>query len=226
MSSHSSGEESKGYSPHMRGVALGILLMGISLAIIIVLYIMFGHMGPTFSTGVMQKQQEVLREQYGLPPSPPLSPEMQLVPPSLRSIVAGGGGNATNATTTSAGGNATNATTTTSAGGGGNATSASAGGGTSVSIVSGASTLTNTAFKPNPATVHVGDTVTWTNDDTQPHTVTSGSNGTPDNKFNSSPNFNPLLSPGQTFQHKFTAAGQYPYFCQLHPNMVGTVSVS
>ena len=137
------------------------------------------------------------------------------------------GGNATNATTTtSAGGNATNATTTTSAGGGGNATSASAGGGTSVSIVSGASTLTNTAFKPNPATVHVGDTVTWTNDDTQPHTVTSGSNGTPDNKFNSSPNFNPLLAPGQTFKHTFTQAGQYPYFCALHPNMVGTVSVS
>ena len=140
------------------------------------------------------------------------------------SNTAGGGGNATNATTTSAGGNATNATTTTTSAGG-NATSASAGG-TSVSIVSGASTLTNTAFKPNPIAAHVGDTVTWTNDDTQPHTVTSGSNGTPDNKFNSSPNFNPLLSPGQTFQHKFTAAGQYPYFCQLHPNMVGTVSVS
>ena len=111
------------------------------------------------------------------------------------------------------------------AGGGGNASSAGTSG-TSVSIVSGASTLTNTAFKPNPIAAHVGDTVTWTNDDTQPHTVTSGSNGTPDNKFNSSPNFNPLLAPGKTFQHKFTAAGQYPYFCMLHPNMVGTVSVS
>jgi nitrite reductase (NO-forming) len=140
-----------------------------------------------------------------------------------------GGGNAT-----SAGGAAATAANATSAGNstGTGATSGTTGGaaattsGTSVTIVPGASTLTNTAFKPNPATVHVGDTVTWTNDDTQPHTVTSGSNGTPDNKFNSSPNFNPLLSPGQTFQHKFTAAGQYPYFCQLHPNMVGTVSVS
>jgi nitrite reductase (NO-forming) len=138
---------------------------------------------------------------------------------------AGGG----NATTAGGGGaaasNTTNSTGTGAAGGtSGGATATTSG--TSVTIVSGASTLTNTAFKPNPATVHVGDTVTWTNGDTQPHTVTSGSNGQPDNKFNSSPNFNPLLAPGQTFQHKFTAAGQYPYFCALHPNMVGTVSVS
>jgi plastocyanin len=86
--------------------------------------------------------------------------------------------------------------------------------------------LTNTAFNPNPVKVSVGSKVTWTNKDSQPHTVTSGSNGTPDNKFNSSPNFNPLLNPGQTFSHTFTQAGNYPYFCMLHPNMVGTVIVS
>jgi plastocyanin len=45
-------------------------------------------------------------------------------------------------------------------------------------------------------------------------------------KFDSSPNFNPLLAPGQTFKHTFAEAGEYPYFCVLHPNMVGTVSVS
>jgi plastocyanin len=125
----------------------------------------------------------------------------------------GGGSNATNAATTS-GGNATNAT----GAAGGNAT-------TSASIVSGASTLTDTAYQPNPLQVSVGSTVTWTNNDSQPHTVTSGSNGQPDNKFNSSPNFTPLLNPGQTFEHTFTEAGEYPYFCLVHPNMVGTVSV-
>jgi plastocyanin len=138
------------------------------------------------------------------------------------------GGGATNQTganaTTTAGANAT-----TTAGATGNTTgtsTTSAGGSNSVSIVSGATTLTDTAYQPNPIQVSVGATVTWTNNDSQPHTVTSGSNGQPDNKFNSSPNFTPLLNAGQTFSFTFTQAGDYPYFCMLHPNMVGTVSVS
>jgi nitrite reductase (NO-forming) len=153
-----------------------------------------------------------------------------------------GGAAMSNATTT--GGNATttggNATTgaeslaTTGGGanatetGGATATGASGGGGsaTSVSIVTGSSSLTDTAFQPNPVQVSVGDTVTWTNDDTQPHTVTAGANAQPSGEFDSSPNFNPLLAPQQTFEHTFTQAGEYPYYCALHPNMVGTVSVS
>jgi plastocyanin len=80
--------------------------------------------------------------------------------------------------------------------------------GVSISIVPGSSTLTDTAFQPNPVQVSVGDTVTWTNNDSQPHTVTSGSNGVPDNKFNSSPNFNPLIALGATFSHTFTEPGE------------------
>jgi nitrite reductase (NO-forming) len=130
-------------------------------------------------------------------------------------------GETTNATT---GGGGANATQT----GGATATGASGGGGsaTSVSIVTGSSSLTDTAFQPNPVQVSVGDTVTWTNDDTQPHTVVSGANGQPSGEFDSSPNFNPLIAPQQTFEHTFTQAGEYPYYCALHPNMVGTVSVS
>jgi plastocyanin len=95
-----------------------------------------------------------------------------------------------------------------------------------VSIVLGSSTLIdNPGFQPNQIQIRVGDTVIWTNDDSQPHTVTSGSNGVPDDKFNSSPNFIPLMTPGATFSHTFTEAGEYPYFCLLHPNMVGKVSV-
>src|SRR5215208_5425311 len=124
---------------------------------------------------------------------------------SAQGVTGQGAGYATNATATGASGANT---------------------GTSVSIVSGSSSLTDTAFSPNPIQVSVGNTVTWTNNDSQPHTVTSGSNGQPDNKFNSSPNFNPLLSPKQTFSFTFTQAGDYPYFCMLHPNMVGTVNVS
>jgi plastocyanin len=127
------------------------------------------------------------------------------------------GGNVTGA----AAANATNATGTTTG-----ATTGGGGATTGVSIVPGSSSLTDTAFQPNPVQVSVGDTVTWTNDDTQPHTVTSGQNGQPDGRFDSSPNFNPLMAPGQTFSHTFTEAGEYPYYCALHPNMVGTVSVS
>ena len=94
-------------------------------------------------------------------------------------------------------------------------------------IIQDSSTLTdNGGLQPNPIQVRAGDTVTWTNDDMEAHTVTSGSNGVPDNKFNSSPNFIPLITPDATFSHTFTEAGEYPYFCLLHPNMVGTVGVS
>lgn len=95
-----------------------------------------------------------------------------------------------------------------------------------VSIVSGSSSLTTDAFQPNPVQANIGQKVVWTNDDSVPHTVSSGEAATPDGKFDSSPNFSPLVSPGQTFSHTFEKAGKYPYFCQLHPNMVGTVVVA
>jgi plastocyanin len=90
-----------------------------------------------------------------------------------------------------------------------------------ISIVQGSSSLTTDAYSPNPAQVSVGGTVTWTNDDSQPHTATSGENATPDQVFDSG-----IMAPAATFEHTFAEAGEYPYFCLLHPNMVGTVSVS
>jgi plastocyanin len=129
---------------------------------------------------------------------------------------AGINGTATNATDT--GGGATEATGATGDGDGGGGGGANT---TGVSTLPGSSTLTDTAYQPNPVQVSVGDTVTWTNDDSTAHTVTSGQNGQPDGKFDSS-----IMAPQQTFEHTFTeGAGEYPYFCVLHPNMVGTVSV-
>jgi plastocyanin len=92
---------------------------------------------------------------------------------------------------------------------------------TGVSIVPGSSTLTDSAYQPNPVQVNVGDSVTWTKDDSQPHTVTIVEGATPEGRFDSG-----IMAPGATFEHTFTEAGEYPYFCMLHPNMVGTVSVS
>lgn len=120
-------------------------------------------------------------------------------------------GNATNVTIMGPG-NATNATTTTGATSGNTIA-------TSVSIVPDASTLTTNAFSPNPIQVSVGTTVTWTNNDAEPHTVNAGEYATPSRLFDS------YIPPAGTFQHTFTEPGEYPYFCILHPNMVGTVEV-
>ncbi len=134
------------------------------------------------------------------------------------------GGNATE--TAAGGGNATDTQVTGAATGGETATNGTGatgaeGGGTGVSIVPGSSSLTTDAYAPNPIQVSAGSTVTWTNDDSQPHTATSGENATPDGTFDSG-----IMAPAATFEHTFAEAGEYPYFCLLHPNMVGTVSVS
>ena len=131
---------------------------------------------------------------------------------SAQGVTGQGGGYATNATMMGA----SNATNATAAGASGGNTTTS-----SVSIVSGASTLTTDAFSPNPIQVSVGSTVTWTNNDAQAHTVNSGNSPTQSGLFNS-----PIMAPQATFEYTFTEAGEVPYFCILHPNMVGTVSVS
>ena len=73
------------------------------------------------------------------------------------------------------------------------------------------------SYNPNPIEIKVGNTVTWINDDSSPHTVTSSSN---DSNFDSD-----VLRRGEVFSFTFDKEGQYPYFCTLHPNMVGTVVV-
>lgn len=108
-------------------------------------------------------------------------------------------------------------------------TSTNSTGGNSVSIVPNASTLANKAFAPNPLNAKVGDTVTWTNKDTIFHTVTSGtgpSDTTHGKEFDSGLSGpTALTTQGKTFSHKFMTAGEFPYFCQLHPTMVGKVVV-
>jgi plastocyanin len=93
-------------------------------------------------------------------------------------------------------------------------------------ITSGSSSKTTDSYAPNPINAKVGDTVTWTNKDSTIHTVTSGSNGQPDGKFDSSPNSQNLMAPQAKFSHTFEEAGEFPYYCALHPNMVGTVIVA
>lgn len=91
-----------------------------------------------------------------------------------------------------------------------------------VEIVKNAQTLADKAFSPNPVKAAVGDTVVWTNADTAAHTVTQGDSnaGPTEGGFDSS-----LMAPKKTFSHTFDKAGDFAYYCTLHPTMVGTVTV-
>ena len=96
---------------------------------------------------------------------------------------------------------------------------------TSVSIVVGASVPTNGEFfSPNNVQTTVGSMVTWKNDDSASHTVTSGlvqtNKPTPDGRFDSS-----VINAGQSFRFVFDKAGEYPYYCSIHPWMAGKVTV-
>lgn len=73
------------------------------------------------------------------------------------------------------------------------------------------------SYNPNPIEIKVGDMVTWINDDSSRHTVTSSNDSTFDSD---------VLRTGETFSFTFDNVGEYPYFCTLHPSMVGTVVVT
>ncbi|GAA3430859.1 cupredoxin family copper-binding protein [Kutzneria kofuensis] len=78
--------------------------------------------------------------------------------------------------------------------------------------------IKNFAFAPTTITVKVGTTVTWTNSDQDPHTVTSDGKSGP---LNSKP-----LNQGDTYQYTFTQAGTFSYLCTIHPFMTATVTVT
>lgn len=82
-------------------------------------------------------------------------------------------------------------------------------------------TIQNFAYAPATLTVTAGTTVTWTQRDTAPHTVTSGAPGSGAGlSFDS-----PRLNQGDAFPIVFTDSGTYAYFCRFHPNMRGVVQV-
>jgi plastocyanin len=245
-------EESKGYTPHMRGVALGILVMGISLAAVIVLWVTIGYQGPDFSTQVMERQQVGLHEQYGLPPPPELSPEMLEVPPSLRSVAQGGGvaqtgetggGNQTtaagggNQTTAAGGGNQTTAgggNQTTAAGGGNQTGETAAGGaggggatagGSTINILEGSSIQGSPDYDPEELTVSAGAEVTVVNQDTVLHSATSGTG--PQDPESAQQFDTSLINAGEsaTLSLAQVTPGQYDYYCMVHPYMTGKIVV-
>jgi len=75
--------------------------------------------------------------------------------------------------------------------------------------------IDNMSYIPATITVKENTLITWTNNDTVAHTVTS------DTGIFSSP----TLNPGDSFRFTITTAGTYGYYCTIHPNMKGTINV-
>ena len=80
----------------------------------------------------------------------------------------------------------------------------------------------NACYLPQDITISTGDTVKWDNVDNAAHTVTGGSpSDGPSGVFDSS-----LLMAGLDYSFTFNDAGNYDYFCMVHPWMVGSVTVN
>ncbi|MFD8390761.1 cupredoxin family copper-binding protein [Streptomyces sp. NPDC059680] len=78
--------------------------------------------------------------------------------------------------------------------------------------------IKNFAFSPATLKVKAGTTVTWTNEDTDAHTVTSAGSG--------GPLHSAALATHGSYTHTFTKPGSYAYVCTIHPFMTGTVEVT
>ena len=70
------------------------------------------------------------------------------------------------------------------------------------------------AFNPATLTIKAGTTVTWTNEDSASHTITSAG------FFDSG-----TVATGQTFSKTFDQPGTYNYACSIHPSMKGKIIV-
>ncbi len=85
-----------------------------------------------------------------------------------------------------------------------------------ISILQGASVQGNPAYDPETAQASIDQTVAWKNDDSSPHTATSGK------LFDSG-----IINPGDsyTIAAKKIGAGEHDYSCTIHPYMKGKIVI-
>ena len=87
---------------------------------------------------------------------------------------------------------------------------------TSASTATKTVQIKRTAFSPSTVTIKTGDTVKWTNVDTQNHQVVS----------NNGSFVSPILGPGKSYSHRFDASGTYHYHDGLNATIKGTLKVT
>lgn len=86
---------------------------------------------------------------------------------------------------------------------------------TQPSAVGNAVTIQNFSFSPSTITIHPGDSITWTNMDSAPHSATAD-----DGSFDTG-----VLQKGQSKTLKFSSMGTFTYHCSVHPSMKAKVVV-
>jgi len=80
--------------------------------------------------------------------------------------------------------------------------------------------ITDSCYTPSKITIKQGSPITWINEDSAFHSVTSGFYDDPNELFDSG-----YLDPQESFTFSFEDVGTYNYFCMLHPWMKGQVIV-
>jgi len=88
--------------------------------------------------------------------------------------------------------------------------------------------LSDKCYNPSTIKVPAGSTVTWTNKDTASHTVTYAKNPLDATTWDLDGKIlfgMKLIMPNQSVSWEFKEQGEYPYFCAVHPWMIGRVIV-
>lgn len=75
--------------------------------------------------------------------------------------------------------------------------------------------MADVAYAPAQVSAHVGDTIEWTNDDIVTHTATARNGG-----------WDVMIEPKGKGSITLKSSGTIEYYCRLHPNMVGSITVS
>src|SRR5918997_1844404 len=203
----------------------GAAIMGqpgrIAFPVIIVLGAITGYLTYTLFTAAIPDEGTIDSPYYQ--PLPPASEENEPGNTGGGGATQQGGGGATQqgggGATQQGGGGATQQ------GGGGATQQGGGGGGPTLTILEGSSIQGSPDYDPDELTAAAGSDVTVVNQDTLPHTVTSGTSPTDPNSaqlFDTS-----LINGGEsaTLSLAQVTPGQYDYYCIVHPYMTGKLNV-
>lgn len=95
-----------------------------------------------------------------------------------------------------------------------------------VKILKGSSTQGNPSYQPEPASAASDALVTWVNDDTVPHTATSGTG--PEDPETGKLFDTSIIMPGAkaSVPAEKMGSGEHSYHCSVHPFMKGKITIT